>query len=343
MSSADEDDDDYSLSSSDEVVDLSALNGDQVLRYLVEANGDMLARGLTSPLLLAVDSGRLDAVRAACEREGCETRVRDGWTPLLWAVKNVGETGDGSLVPLVQFLLERGASVNAVNSTGHGCMAYAAKSGSVALARLLMRHGGSVSDLVQPKKMTPLHIAAAADQLEMVEMLLQAGADAEAKDSRGCTPLLFAARNASVAVIQELVDAGACVDHAGSNGRTALHEACFVGRTDNVRALVAAGAKSMTDSQGYTPLVDAVVEGHLECVKVLVEEAQVPLDEPLAGSGNTPIFMAVRHYDVFVYLMERGACLTTRNAIGKTLLERAEAGNAPDGVLEILRNSVKAD
>ena len=338
MSSSDEDDDDYSLSSSDEVVDLGALSGVQVLRYLVEANSDMLARNLTSPVLLAVDAARLDAVQAACAEHGCETRVRDGWTPLLWAVKNACETGsENALLPVVRFLLDQGASVHAVNAAGHSCMAYAARSGSVGLARLLMRHGASVAEAVLAKKMTPLHIAAAADQLAMVEMLLQAGADAEAQDSRGCTPLLFAARNASAAVIGELVDAGARVDHAGSNGRTALHEACFVGRTDNVRALVAAGAKSMIDSQGYTPLVDAVVEGHLECVKVLVEEAQVAFDEPLAGSGNTPIFMAVRHLDVFVYLMERGASLATRNAMGKTLLERAEAGNAPEGVLQILR------
>ena len=72
-------------------------------------------------------------------------------------------------------------------------------------------------------------------------------------------------------------------------------------------------------------------------IEIIGAQAQVVFDEPLAGSGNTPIFMAVRHLDVFVYLMERGASLATRNAMGKTLLERAEAGNAPEGVLQILR------
>ncbi|MDR3285711.1 MAG: ankyrin repeat domain-containing protein [Holosporales bacterium] len=56
---------------------------------------------------------------------------------------------------------------------------------------------------------TPLHIAAARGDTEVVQVLVGAGANKEARDRNGFTPLHIAAARGNTEVVQVLVDAGA--------------------------------------------------------------------------------------------------------------------------------------
>src|SRR5262245_19930763 len=55
----------------------------------------------------------------------------------------------------------------------------------------------------------PLHFAVRADQLEIAELLLRAGADATAQNRLGVTPLYLAAQNGNALMIRKLLGAGA--------------------------------------------------------------------------------------------------------------------------------------
>src|SRR5581483_1399336 len=56
---------------------------------------------------------------------------------------------------------------------------------------------------------TALHWAVRANDLEMTEMLLNAGAKASAANQSGATPMLLASMNGSPAILERLIQAGA--------------------------------------------------------------------------------------------------------------------------------------
>jgi ankyrin repeat protein len=104
-------------------------------------------------------------------------------------------------------------------------------------------------------------------------MLLQSGADKDAKTVNGNTPLHAAAYHGSHEVVQLLLEAGADKDAQFRGGVTPLHHAARQGHIGVALMLVRAGAnKEATTDNGDTPIHGAVSRGHLDVVQMLMEE-----------------------------------------------------------------------
>ena len=83
--------------------------------------------------------------------------------------------------------------------------------------------------------MTPLCTAARCGQLESVKLLLDRGADKEARSvPAGNTALMLACTFGHATTAQALIDAGADKDARGANGSTALILASFFGHVPTV-------------------------------------------------------------------------------------------------------------
>lgn len=159
---------------------------------------------------------------------------RDGWSPLGVACAN----GNWRLA---KFLLERGAKPEPEG----GQPALLAASGGdddAAGARLLLKLKARV-DARGRLNRSALHVACLAGNAEIAQVLMDAGADINARDEQGVSPLLEVARAGSVGVLRLLAsrrpDAGVC----DSAGRNALAIACQGTRADGelVDALLALG------------------------------------------------------------------------------------------------------
>lgn len=108
---------------------------------------------------------------------------------------------------------------------------------------------------------TPLHLAAERDHLATVMLLLDRGADINARGNGGRTPLHLAARFATAATVELLIDDGhAHVNACTKNGRTPLHYAASAAedgdqeRREVIRLLRDWGADpTIEDSKGETP------------------------------------------------------------------------------------------
>lgn len=109
---------------------------------------------------------------------------------------------------------------------------------------------------------TFLHAAVSTDKIEIAKLLLEGGADIEAKcEGSGDTPLHYAVRR-NKELVRFLLSQGANINEQGEGGATPLHVAVFgIGHTYDykmVQLLLQNGADIETpDSLGRTPLQNA--------------------------------------------------------------------------------------
>ena len=100
---------------------------------------------------------------------------------------------------------------------------------------------------------TPLHMAVFREKLAVAGLLLERGADLEARDKLGRTPLHEAAFRGKTAMVKLLLAHGADLEARDKFGRTPLREAAFHGETAMVKLLLARGADPKArDNKGNT-------------------------------------------------------------------------------------------
>ena len=134
-------------------------------------------------------------------------------------------------------------------------------------------------------KNTALHCAcwAAADQaeedrpkqLEIIRMLLDAGADINALNGGKSTPLALATASGDADIVRVLLEHGADANLADAEGKAPLHDASDQGFLEVVRELLAHGADANGSHAGvykhWTPLMSAASEGHAEIARALLD------------------------------------------------------------------------
>ncbi|RYP18640.1 hypothetical protein DL767_009785 [Monosporascus sp. MG133] len=186
---------------------------------------------------------------------------------------------------------------------------------------------------------TPLLWAAANGRLAVLKLLVEKGAQLEAKSNIGWTPLMFAVRYGHEAVVKLLVEKGAQIEAKDKDGCTPLMIAARHGQQAVAKLLVEKGAQiEAEDNNGWTSLIFATWQGHKAMAKLLVEKgAQL---EAKSKNGWTSLIIAARHRQEAVakLLVEKGAQLKAKNNNGKTPLMVA-VQNGHESVAKLLRYS----
>jgi ankyrin repeat protein len=120
-------------------------------------------------------------------------------------------------------------------------------------------------------KTSALHRAARAGHGQVVELLLAAGANANARDYGGSTPLHLAARGGHLDCVQALLAHDAKASPMNEAGDTPLHEAARGGRQEAARLLLDHGADPNARGQcGGTPLHAAAGAGRRDVAELLL-------------------------------------------------------------------------
>ncbi len=157
------------------------------------------------------------------ERDEAERWLRQGASVEEGAVLVAGIRGEGAL-GFVEWLLSRGAPVDASDESGRTALSWAAGQGSIGEVELLLARGAAVHS-ADTLGRTPLHFAVFGGDGEVVERLLKASADVDAQDSLGSTPLMYACSKNQPEIIATLRSHGANPRLEDKLGRTAAARA----------------------------------------------------------------------------------------------------------------------
>ena len=162
---------------------------------------------------------------------------------------------------------------------------------------------------------------------DKVRRLLQRGMDPNTSDPIGNTLLMQAARNGDYQTLDLLLKNKANVLKVNKYRDSALMLAALNGCLPCVRALTEADAE--IDPEGWTPLIYAAFEGHVDVVRYLLE-LDIDVDAQ-SDTGITALMAASRnnHVDIVKLLLERDADVFLKNQNDQTALDIATvAGNA---------------
>ena len=171
----------------------------------------------------------------------------------------------------------------------------AAREGDLLSVATLCSSDPKAVDKADKLHRTPLILAAWAGRTEVVQLLLGAGANANARAVDNVTALHFAAQNGHAELARVLLAAGAKVDAPNRKSKkTPLHLSAERGHRAAAEVLLAAGAcASLKSSQGKTPdeLVPAAAAGAEELAQLLRQAASaaaVPIAAAAARVAAIP-------------------------------------------------------
>ena len=191
-----------------------------------------------------------------------------------------------------------------------------------------------------PITVTALQQAVILGHDQIVDALMQAGADVDQTTPSHGSPLLLACQNNNETIINLLLAAQADPNKASSHGYTPLFQASYNGNVRVARLLLEAKAEpNVTEHSGATPLFVASQNNHDEIVSLLLT-AGANLNMA-TNDGATPLFMASQqgHSTIVSLLLNARADPNITNKQGVTPLLIASQGGHAKTVSLLLINT----
>jgi ankyrin repeat protein len=329
-------------------------------------------------LVQAVKAGNsAEAAALLARRVDVNGAEADGTTPLHWAVRNDDVT-------LVDRLLRAGADAKTANRYGITPIVLACENGSAAVVERLLKAGVS-ANATMPLGETALHTCARTGKPEAAKILIAHGASIDAGESwRGQTPLMWAAAEGHAGMTRLLIEAGADVNARSAvvtwerqrtseprdkwlppGGFTPLLFAARDGRVAAARVLLEHGADiNVVDPDRHTALILALINGHFDVAGVLIDKGidvnmedkvgrtalMAAVDAHTMPSSNRPAPRetddTLTSFDIVVRLLEKGARVDAplRAQIPyRTKLDRGGDGVLGAGTTPLIRAAKAGD
>lgn len=220
------------------------------------------ARCQSLDVFSAAALGDMDALDAAlgADTGAVSRRSGDGKTALHFARST----------DVARRLLDAGAEIDAIDAGGHTPLQWISQTGRFKDVRDLLINRGARAEI------TSIFDACILGDRRAVETLLAKDPEcihAESEDPAEVgSPLVVAAKRGETEIVELLLQEGAEVDAAvGPRGSTALHAAAATGHLDTIRVLLAAGASaSAQDGElGATPAEWAELFHQEDCASLL--------------------------------------------------------------------------
>lgn len=263
----------------------------EIMRILIDKGADVNVKSTveeyTFPLSIAIRNNSLEAIKLLVD-SGANVNERINSrkvTPLYHAVsvKNAelvklllansadvdatNISGESALLlavkqdleDVVQMLVDAGANLNQ-NGPCYSALHCAVVNSRVNLVKILLKAGADVN-VVSKLGVTPLKLAVTVSNLEIVKLLVDAKADVNTIPVLECA-IVNAVKSENLSIVSTLIDAGADVNTKTDQKKiTALHLAAMLNELALIEKLLSLGADvNALDCENKTPLQYAVME-----------------------------------------------------------------------------------
>lgn len=201
---------------------------------------------------------------------------------------------------------------------------------STAVSRLLLDKNLDVNEKAGGHRAyrTALHRAAGYGHLEVVRLLLKAGADPMKCSSVHRTPLHEACIGGHKHVVKELLKYVADINVVDSNGQTSAHLAAYHGEAECLKVLIAKGSSmALEDKQGRSPAHLAAMKNHPMALRCLIEnDVEVNCVD---DQGRTPAHYAASAggLDALKVLAHNDVDVNSKDTVGFVPAHHAAANN----------------
>jgi ankyrin repeat protein len=251
-------------------------NGDwRTVRLLLDAGANaraVQADTTMTALHFVVVSGSETTVRMMLSADvDIDAINREGVTPLMYGV-------DGGLTGTVALLLKAGADPSRTG-TDVTPLQGACRQGRLEIANLLLRAGADPTATDKHGEMA-LHLAITEGHTAVVRLLLTI-VDVDSGPDGALTPLFTAVDRERTEIVQVLLEAGADTRRLSAEGWTPLHAAVVKGSVELTRVMLKAGIHpDDLGGCGLSPaqlcaFVTGRTEGVLGCLRELIEGTQI--------------------------------------------------------------------
>lgn len=176
----------------------------------------LLLSGCNANLINATRSGDMTTVRKLVDQGADVNQINGfGMTPLMIAI-------DQKNRPAIEYLIDKGADLNAFDGQARTPLIYAIFHHDEMTSKLLIAKGADIHYESLINGSTPLDTAAALGHLDLVQLLLEKGADVNHRAADGATALMYAVQNNQFPVVSYLLDQCASPYFTHQNGLDAF-------------------------------------------------------------------------------------------------------------------------
>ena len=228
---------------------------------------------------------------------------------------------------VAQLLLRNGACHNIVNDRAETPLIVAASKGCMAVVQKLLQLGVNVN--IEGGK--ALQAAANGQNWQIVELLVQSGANVNFNDKSGGNALQAAAVYDNYQIVKLLLESGADANSGNGGNHSNALQAAFAGENRQiVELLLLSGANVNSEKiKRGTALQAAARRGNEQAVRLLLH-AGADLNIGGSGLGGDALQMAASngHVQVVQLLLNAGADVNSIGGDSGTALQMAEIGRA---------------
>lgn len=267
----------------------------ELLKTKVNVNNLTGSKYGNTPLIIACYNKNFEIAKLLIEAGADVNKKAKGGKTALWVTCDAYEPKP--IDKLVELLLVNGAEPNISKKGDDGPLHYACMYGKNKAAIMLIEHGADVNAKGGYNRTPLIYTATNGKSPELVKVLLENGADIHATNEAGENAFfeMITQGNTNIEIAKILLKNGISVNSKSKHYGMLIHWAAFCGRTEIVKLLLDKGADiNAKDKMGNTPILRAMSQNKIETVKLLF------------NSGADPLTMGPLGFNLLEYATDKG-------------------------------------